>query len=96
MLVVLDELVELRQAVQLHGTPTVRLSVSTEAAASLAGHQALERAARECDAKAEGIRRTNTYRGKVNQTGEYGAQMADDCAKQIRALILTPPTGAAP
>ncbi len=52
--------------------------------------QALEEAARECDAKADGIRRVNTYRGKVSQPGQYGAEMADDCAKQIRALGAAP------
>jgi hypothetical protein len=44
-----------------------------------------ERAATVADQKAESIRRANTYRGNVNQIGEYAAEMVDAVAAAIRA-----------
>ena len=62
-----------------------------DAAREAGRREGLEQAATTCERKANNIRRVNTFRGKVNMSGEFGASMADDCAKMVRSLIPAAP-----
>ena len=63
-----------------------------DAAREAGRREGLEQAATTCERKASYIRRMNTYRGRVNMSGKFGASMADDCAKMVRAMIPAAPT----
>ena len=58
-----------------------------DAAREAGRREGLEQAAVACDEKAAVIRHVNTHCGCVNSVGAYGADMVDDCAEAIRALI---------
>ena len=63
-----------------------------DAAREAGRRDGLEQAATTCERKANYIRRMSTYRSRVNMSDKFGASMADDCAKMVRALIPAAPT----